>query len=265
MHVRLGITNSNKAKHILSPYTVCVKVNGFMLEFARGSFNSISSVRLYGNRAEHEDECILRVGQFIERNHTSHIILGGEHLTDKKEIINTFQTAEVIRASLGYDGPACSRAHRKTVIEDNVVLSANTTILNGALIRQNSLLAAGAVTNKDHPKNSILAGVPAKQIGQVTAPQAEWWNFSFDGIVDYLKTGNCDQETDQCSNIKIFFKSELTNKNTISGMALTHLCVGNHRVKLSELEESQINYLNGKADNDGKFWVSDQILLPLTN
>ena len=149
-----------------------------MLEFARGSFSAISSVRLYGNRAEHEDECILRVGQFIERNHSSHIIVGGEHLSDKKEIINTFQTAEVIRASLGYDGGTRSRAPSKTVIEDNVVLSANTTILTGAHIRQNSLLAAGAVTNKDHPKNTILAGVPAKQIGQVTAPQVEWWGFS---------------------------------------------------------------------------------------
>jgi acetyltransferase-like isoleucine patch superfamily enzyme len=263
MHVQLGITNSNKAKHILSPYTVCVKVNGFMLEFARGSFSSISSVRLYGSRAEHEDECILRVGQFIERNHTSHIILGGEHLSDKKEIINTFQTAEVIRASLGYDEVARSRAHRKTVIEDNVVLSANTTILNGALIRQNSLLAAGAVTNREHPSNSILAGVPAKEIGSVAAPKAEWWNFSFDGIVDYLKTGNSDQQYDQCHKIKICFRSELTNQNTISGMELTHLCVDNRQVKLSDLDESQISYLNGNTNEDGKFWVSDQILLSL--
>lgn len=49
-------------------------------------------------------------------------------------------------------------------IENNVWLGANATILGGVKIGEGSIVAAGAVVNKDVPPFSIVAGVPAKVI-----------------------------------------------------------------------------------------------------
>lgn len=49
-------------------------------------------------------------------------------------------------------------------IEDNVWLGANSTILGGVTIGEGSIIAAGAVVNKNIPPFSIAAGIPAKVI-----------------------------------------------------------------------------------------------------
>jgi acetyltransferase-like isoleucine patch superfamily enzyme len=263
MHVKIKILNDNKGKHFLSPYTICVLVNGYVLEFKRGSYSAISSVKLYGRHKEGEIKEALIVGQFIERNHTTAIIVGGEHLTDDKQLINTFQTAEVIRLSVPGVQNLNSRVTGQTIIGDNVVCSANTTILNGAHISQNSLLAAGAVTNASHAPNSILAGIPAGKIGDLKLPTANWWNFSFDGIIDFLKTGNVSQPEDKCECIKIYFASSTTPTNTISNMNFSHLTIHGRKFSVSDLKQHHIDYLAGLDDEENKFLVSDEIFLDL--
>ena len=47
-------------------------------------------------------------------------------------------------------------------IKNNVWIGANVTILDGVTIGANSIIAAGAVVNKDVIENSIVGGVPAK-------------------------------------------------------------------------------------------------------
>ena len=49
-------------------------------------------------------------------------------------------------------------------IENNVWLGARSVILGGVTIGEGSIVAAGAVVNKDVPSFSIVAGVPAKII-----------------------------------------------------------------------------------------------------
>jgi acetyltransferase-like isoleucine patch superfamily enzyme len=58
-----------------------------------------------------------------------------------------------------------SRA-RAVVIEDYVWLSSGSTILPGVKIGRGSVVAAGAVVTKDVPPWTIVAGVPARAIGQ---------------------------------------------------------------------------------------------------
>lgn len=53
---------------------------------------------------------------------------------------------------------------KKVVLKRNCWIGANVTILPGVTIGENSIVAAGAVVNKDVPNNSIVAGVPAKEI-----------------------------------------------------------------------------------------------------
>lgn len=50
------------------------------------------------------------------------------------------------------------------IIEDDVWIAANSTILDGVHIGKGSVIAAGAVVNKNVPEYSIVGGVPAKVI-----------------------------------------------------------------------------------------------------
>ena len=57
--------------------------------------------------------------------------------------------------------------YNKVVIGDNVWFGTNSIILTGVTIGDNSVIAAGAVVTKDVPANTIVGGVPAKEIGKV--------------------------------------------------------------------------------------------------
>jgi acetyltransferase-like isoleucine patch superfamily enzyme len=47
------------------------------------------------------------------------------------------------------------------VIEDNVWIGANSTILDGVRIGEGSVVAAGSVVSKDVPSYTVVAGIPA--------------------------------------------------------------------------------------------------------
>lgn len=47
------------------------------------------------------------------------------------------------------------------IIEDDVWISANATILDGVTVGKGAIIAAGAVVNKDVPQMTIVGGVPA--------------------------------------------------------------------------------------------------------
>lgn len=52
------------------------------------------------------------------------------------------------------------------IIEDDVWIGANATILDGVTIGKGAVIAAGAVVNKDVTAYNIAGGVPAKMIGK---------------------------------------------------------------------------------------------------
>lgn len=55
----------------------------------------------------------------------------------------------------------------KVVIGDNVWIGERVTILKGAVIGENSVVAAGAVVSGIFPKNVVIGGVPAKVIRNI--------------------------------------------------------------------------------------------------
>ena len=64
--------------------------------------------------------------------------------------------------------PIQKQGHRpgKIMIEDDVWIGANVTVLSDVTIGKGAVIAAGAVVTKDVPSYSIVGGIPAKEIAQ---------------------------------------------------------------------------------------------------
>lgn len=67
---------------------------------------------------------------------------------------------------------------KEVIIEDDIWIGANVTILMGVTIGRGSVVAAGAVVNKSCPPYSIIGGVPAKVLK---------FRFNVDQIIDHEK------------------------------------------------------------------------------
>ena len=55
---------------------------------------------------------------------------------------------------------------RKIVIEENVWICSSAVILPGVRVQKHSIVGAGAVVTEDVPENSIVVGVPARDVTQ---------------------------------------------------------------------------------------------------
>lgn len=55
------------------------------------------------------------------------------------------------------------------VIGDNVFISEGAMVMPGVTIGDNAIVAAGAVVTKDVPEGSVVGGIPARVIGQVSS------------------------------------------------------------------------------------------------
>ena len=74
-------------------------------------------------------------------------------------------------------------------LEDNVLIGMNATVLNGAHIAKNSIVGAGAVVSegKEFPEGSLILGIPAKAIKEVTPEQIEMIQNNADNYVKLSK------------------------------------------------------------------------------
>lgn len=62
------------------------------------------------------------------------------------------------------------------LIEDNVWIGGGSTINPGVTVGENSIIASGSVVTKDVPRNSIVAGTPAKVLRQINEDDHKHWN-----------------------------------------------------------------------------------------
>jgi len=84
---------------------------------------------------------------------------------------------DFVMIHVGYEHPTrigdfCSITHHATIhgctIGDDCLIGINCVIMNGAVIGEGSIVAGGAMVTEDKcfPPHSIIAGVPAKVIGE---------------------------------------------------------------------------------------------------
>lgn len=67
---------------------------------------------------------------------------------------------------IGEPYPVSGKVYKKVTIEKDVWIGAGTIILPGVKIGEGALIAAGSVVTKDVGTNEIVAGNPAKKIGE---------------------------------------------------------------------------------------------------
>ena len=74
-------------------------------------------------------------------------------------------------------------------LEDNVLIGMNATVLNGAHIGKNSIVGAGAVVSegKEFPERSLILGVPAKVVKELSDEQVQSIQDNADNYVKLSK------------------------------------------------------------------------------
>lgn len=92
------------------------------------------------------------------------------------------QDGSVFHADPGFPatvGEGCVIGHRAIIhgceIEDGCLIGMNATVLNGAKIGAGSIVAAGAVVpeGREFPPGSLIVGIPAKAVRDVSEEQAQ--------------------------------------------------------------------------------------------
>lgn len=72
--------------------------------------------------------------------------------------------ADMGNSKLSYLYPS---AHQQVVIQEDAYVGANSTILMGSTIGNNTIVAAGSLVRGTLDSSSVFAGVPAKRIGPI--------------------------------------------------------------------------------------------------
>lgn len=102
------------------------------------------------------DEYKVKIGDFCSVGPNVLFVLQADHYVDR---VSTFPFK--VKA-LGKKNEAISKGN--IILEDDVWIGANVTVLSGVHIGQGAVVSAGAVVTKDVPPYSIVGGVPARII-----------------------------------------------------------------------------------------------------
>ncbi len=93
----------------------------------------------------------------------------GQVIIGENVLIGARVSFETVSHSINYTpGKMRKRTTGSIVVEDDVWIGAGVIIVQGVTIHQGAIIAAGSVVTKDVEANTIVGGVPAKFIKNVT-------------------------------------------------------------------------------------------------
>mgnify|MGYP002795024165 CR=1 FL=1 len=117
--------------------------NGAIFIGARTGINARSIIQSTNN-------CPVHIGADVIVGQMSFVVGGGSYNTDRLDV-------PIREQGIRNDGGV--------VLENDVWLGANVSVLGGVTVGHGSIVAAGAVVTKTVPSRSVCRGVPAKIIG----------------------------------------------------------------------------------------------------
>ena len=135
-------------------YTVFRNILGGspIITIGEGTYGELN-ILSYKNKEEG-----LEIGNYVSIASNVWFILGGNHQ------MNTYSNYPIASMFIELCPEKDALTKGKIIIEDEVWIGANVTILSGIKIGKGAIIAAGSVVTKDVPPYSIVGGNPAKII-----------------------------------------------------------------------------------------------------
>jgi len=116
-----------------------------------------SGVKIYNpQNIEIGDTCVINTGVILQSCENGKIIVGND--------VTISYNSTFLTCGLELEKYLENKIHfsKDIIIQDQVWIGANVTILPGVTIATGAIVAAGSVVTKDVEKNVLIAGVPAK-------------------------------------------------------------------------------------------------------
>jgi acetyltransferase-like isoleucine patch superfamily enzyme len=136
------------------------------------------------------NDCKLRIGNFVSITDGAQVLLGGNHPANW---VSTFP----FRARFALEGAfrdGMPASNGDVVIEHDVWIGANCTILSGVTIGCGAIVASGSVVTGRVPPYAIVGGVNAKIIRYRFSQDVieallrlRWWDMSDEDITPYIE------------------------------------------------------------------------------
>lgn len=118
------------------------------------------NVFLYENTKIEDATISASIGKFILKKYSAAAeglsVHTGNHMMVIGKFYRTVTNEDKLNSGEVYD--------KDVIVEEDVWIGCNVTLLSGAHIGRGSIIAAGAVVNKSTPPYAVIGGVPAKFI-----------------------------------------------------------------------------------------------------
>lgn len=101
-----------------------------------------------------------------------HVLLDARGGLEIGRDVGIAERSVVLSAAHGFEGGITDHVYR-TRIEDRVFINLGAMIMGGVTIGEGAVIAAGALVTKDVEPWALMAGVPAKKIGERTPSDYE--------------------------------------------------------------------------------------------
>ena len=107
-----------------------------------------------------------KIGKNLFIDHGMGVVIGETSEIGDNVTIYHMATLGGISPSINSDDQRNTKRH--PTLMDNVVVGSGAQILGPVLIGKNAKIGANAVVTKDVDDNSVMVGIPAKNVGEVT-------------------------------------------------------------------------------------------------
>ena len=107
-----------------------------------------------------------KIGKNLFIDHGMGVVIGETSEIGNNVTIYHMVTLGGISPSINSDDQRNTKRH--PTLMDNVVVGSGAQILGPVMIGKNAKIGANAVVTKDVEENSVMVGIPAKNVGEVT-------------------------------------------------------------------------------------------------